>query len=587
MGSIEQTITLIRHGEAQHNVHPPETHDIPDPHLTPRGREQCERLRVELAAKDVLTQEFPELDFSRCAKDPIFPRKEGIYAADLSALQQRAQFARQILRERPERRIAVVCHGAFIRFLQGLDPTNYRTLTADQVFGNCEWRTYRFEADQLVEVEASRTAGDKVTVQEEWQHVQAPLLISMTRKTIYLIRHGEAEHNVNFPASHSIHDPHLTVKGREQCVQLQEKLRKEGYAFDLICVSVLRRALETLQIGLAEQLVPLEGKVNNVLVMPELQGITDAPCDTSVSLSELQREFPRLDFSRCATDQDWPTKVGKYNPQEFHLKARALAVRQFVAERQESHIAIVGHEGFIRFLLGIDTLDYTQLTPQHIFGNCEVRQFTFDSADPSLGAQVRHKVTLPDLPYDYNALEPSISGEIMKLHHTKHHQTYVTNYNAAEEKLAAAVKNSDLREQIALQAAIKFNGGGHLNHSIFWTNLAPKSQGGGEAPKGALATAINEQWGSLEAFKEKFNAALAGIQGSGWAWLGYNKQTKALEIVTTANQDPLIHLTPVLGIDAWEHAYYLQYKNAKAEYFKAIWDVINWKNVAERYAKAQ
>ncbi|KAI8589913.1 mitochondrial Mn-superoxide dismutase [Geranomyces variabilis] len=205
------------------------------------------------------------------------------------------------------------------------------------------------------------------------------------------------------------------------------------------------------------------------------------------------------------------------------------------------------------------------------------------AAVPAVGA-IRTKYTLPDLPYDYNALEPYISAEIMQLHHSKHHQTYVTGINTAEEKLDNAISKKDLREVISLQQIVKFNGGGHINHSIFWTNLAPQKQGGGEPPKGALANAINSEFGSLEEFQKKFSAQTAAVQGSGWGWLGYNKETKKLEIVTTANQDPLLSHVPLLGIDVWEHAYYLQYKNVRPDYLKAIWSVVNWKNVAERHA---
>eukprot|EP00041_Stephanoeca_diplocostata_P014160 m.254587 g.254587 ORF g.254587 m.254587 type:complete len:230 (-) comp19604_c0_seq2:2688-3377(-) len=197
--------------------------------------------------------------------------------------------------------------------------------------------------------------------------------------------------------------------------------------------------------------------------------------------------------------------------------------------------------------------------------------------------------TLPDLGYDYGALEPVISAEIMETHHSKHHQTYVNGLNAAEEKLAEAVNSGDVSEQIALQSAIKFNGGGHINHSIFWTNLAPTTCGGGALPTGPLLEAIEQEFGSLEGFQEKFNAKTAAVQGSGWGWLGYNKATGRVEIATCANQDPLeatTGLVPLLGVDVWEHAYYLQYKNVRPNYLKAIWDVINWANVAERYAEA-
>jgi Fe-Mn family superoxide dismutase len=133
---------------------------------------------------------------------------------------------------------------------------------------------------------------------------------------------------------------------------------------------------------------------------------------------------------------------------------------------------------------------------------------------------------------------------------------------------------------------INFHGGGHINHSLFWKNLAPPSQGGGEPPKqgGALDNAIKAQYGSLDNLVQLMNAKLAGIQGSGWAWIVKNKDNGALDVITKANQDPVtgVHI-PIVGIDAWEHAYYLQYKNVKADYFKAIWNVVNWNEAERRY----
>ncbi|KIW77319.1 hypothetical protein AYO21_10393 [Fonsecaea monophora] len=198
---------------------------------------------------------------------------------------------------------------------------------------------------------------------------------------------------------------------------------------------------------------------------------------------------------------------------------------------------------------------------------------------------IRTKATLPDLSYDYGALEPAISGKIMELHHSKHHQTYVNSYNDAADKYAAAEAKDDIAAKIALQPLINFHGGGHVNHSLFWENLAPKNSGGGEPPSGELAKVIDTTYGSLEELKKKFNAALAGIQGSGWAWLVKDTQTGNISIQTYANQDPVVgRYKPLLGVDAWEHAYYLQYQNRKAEYFSAIWDVINWKAAEKRFA---
>jgi Fe-Mn family superoxide dismutase len=185
---------------------------------------------------------------------------------------------------------------------------------------------------------------------------------------------------------------------------------------------------------------------------------------------------------------------------------------------------------------------------------------------------------------DYGALEPAISGKIMELHHSKHHQTYVTSLNNFSEQISEAAAKSDYASQIALQPLINFHGGGHINHTLFWENLAPTSQGGGEPPSGALAKSIDESFGGLEKLKGEFNKALAGVQGSGWAWLVQDKTTGSIGIKTYANQDPVVgQFAPLLGIDAWEHAYYLQYQNRKAEYFSAIWDVINWKAAEKRY----
>ena len=199
------------------------------------------------------------------------------------------------------------------------------------------------------------------------------------------------------------------------------------------------------------------------------------------------------------------------------------------------------------------------------------------------------KYELPPLPYDFSALEPVISGQIMELHYTKHHQAYVNNLNAALEKYVDAEKKKDVAEMIALQSAIKFNGGGHVNHSIFWTNLAPPSKGGGEPPQGELAKAIKENFGSLEKLIEILSSKSVAVQGSGWGWLGYDKSKSELVIATCANQDPLSTLgyTPLLGIDVWEHAYYLQYKNVRGDYVKNIWKIVNWHNVGERFLKAK
>ncbi len=178
----------------------------------------------------------------------------------------------------------------------------------------------------------------------------------------------------------------------------------------------------------------------------------------------------------------------------------------------------------------------------------------------------KSKHTLPDLPYDYNALEPFISAEIMQLHHQKHHQAYVTNLNVFEEKLDAAMSKKDITSQISMQGALKFNGGGHIKFELTYITLVIPFFGRIlnlqemvevncarvlflVNARGNLADLINRDFGSLEQFKSIFATQAAGVQGSGWGWLGYNNSTKRLEIATTANQDPLLHLTPLLGVD--------------------------------------
>ncbi|KAF3493411.1 PREDICTED: superoxide dismutase [Mn] 2, mitochondrial [Brassica oleracea var. oleracea] len=197
--------------------------------------------------------------------------------------------------------------------------------------------------------------------------------------------------------------------------------------------------------------------------------------------------------------------------------------------------------------------------------------------------------SLPDLPYAYDALEPAISEEIMRLHHQKHHQTYVTNYNKALEHLRSALADGDHSSVVKLQSQIKFNGGGHVNHAIFWKNLAPVHEGGGKPPHDPLSSAIDAHFGSLEELMQKMNTEGAAVQGSGWVWFGLDKELKRLVVETTANQDPLVtkgsHLVPLVGIDVWEHAYYPQYKNARAEYLKNIWTVINWKYASDIFVK--
>ncbi|UYG15934.1 superoxide dismutase [Brachybacterium huguangmaarense] len=194
--------------------------------------------------------------------------------------------------------------------------------------------------------------------------------------------------------------------------------------------------------------------------------------------------------------------------------------------------------------------------------------------------------TLPDLPYDYSALEPAISGKIMELHHDKHHATYVKGANTALEKLAAARESGDFGTINQLSKDLAFNLGGHVNHSIFWTNLSPE---GGDKPEGELAAAIDDQFGSFDKFRDQFSAAALGIQGSGWAILAFDSIAKNLVIEQFYDQQNGIPVAtvPLFQLDMWEHAFYLDYQNVKADYVKAIWNIVNWKNVAERFENAR
>lgn len=198
---------------------------------------------------------------------------------------------------------------------------------------------------------------------------------------------------------------------------------------------------------------------------------------------------------------------------------------------------------------------------------------------------------LPALPYPNNALEPYIDEQTMMIHHDRHHATYVNNLNKAIEG-HPELASKTIEELISdldsvpenIRTAVRNNGGGHANHSLFWQILSPN--GGGE-PKGALAEAINNELGGFEKFKEDFSAAAAGRFGSGWAWLSVTKDGK-LEMSSTPNQDsPLMEgKTPILGLDVWEHAYYLKYQNKRPDYIAAFWNVVNWDEVGRRYEEA-
>jgi len=194
--------------------------------------------------------------------------------------------------------------------------------------------------------------------------------------------------------------------------------------------------------------------------------------------------------------------------------------------------------------------------------------------------------TLPDLPYDYSALEPSISGTIMELHHDKHHQAYVTGANTAVAKLAEARDSDDLGAINKLEKDLAFNLAGHVNHSVFWTNMSPD---GGDKPTGELASAIDEFFGSFDKFRAQFAAAALGIQGSGWSILAWDSlgQRLIIEQLYDHQNNLATASVPLLMLDMWEHAFYLDYRNVKADYVKAFWNIVNWENVQRRFVAAR
>ncbi|MBO0811412.1 MAG: superoxide dismutase [Microlunatus sp.] len=192
---------------------------------------------------------------------------------------------------------------------------------------------------------------------------------------------------------------------------------------------------------------------------------------------------------------------------------------------------------------------------------------------------------LPDLPYDYAALEPHISGKIMELHHDKHHATYVAGANTALDQLAEARDKNTFGTVGGLEKNLAFNLGGHINHSVFWPNLSPD---GGDKPTGDLAAAIEEYFGSFDGFRAHFEATANSIQGSGWAMLVYDTLGSRLNIVQLYDQQgnlPLAQI-PIVLLDMWEHAFYLQYQNVKADYVKAWWNVVNWADAQTRFTAA-
>ncbi|MFT4233023.1 MAG: superoxide dismutase [Leucobacter sp.] len=194
--------------------------------------------------------------------------------------------------------------------------------------------------------------------------------------------------------------------------------------------------------------------------------------------------------------------------------------------------------------------------------------------------------SLPELPYDYAALEPHISGKIMQLHHDKHHQAYVTGANTALEQLAEARDAENLGAVNKLEKDLAFNVGGHVNHTVFWNNLSPE---GGERPEGELAAAIDEYFGSFEKFQAHFTATALGVQGSGWAVLAWDALGQRPNIVQLFDQQGNLPAgtVPLLMLDVWEHAYYLDYLNVRADYVKAFWNIANWQDVAKRFETAR
>ena len=193
--------------------------------------------------------------------------------------------------------------------------------------------------------------------------------------------------------------------------------------------------------------------------------------------------------------------------------------------------------------------------------------------------------TLPELDYDYSALEPHISGQITELHHRKHHATYVAGANSALDKLEEAREKGDQSLIFLNEKNLAFHLGGHVNHSIWWKNLSPN---GGGNPEGELAAAIDDQFGSFDNFRAQFTAAANGLQGSGWAVLGYDTLGKKLLTFQLYDQQANVPLTiiPLLQVDMWEHAFYLQYKNVKTDYITAFWNVVNWPDVQARFERA-
>lgn len=195
-------------------------------------------------------------------------------------------------------------------------------------------------------------------------------------------------------------------------------------------------------------------------------------------------------------------------------------------------------------------------------------------------------LSLKHLPFEMGALEPVISGKLMEFHYSKHHRTYVNNLNKLMEQAHEAALNKDVKASIKIQQALKFNGGGHLNHEFYWDTLCAPVDSCRPETGSRLEQYISHTWGDMDTFQSRFMAVTASVQGSGWGWLAYHKKTNRLKLKVTLNQDQLsdhsTYYVPLLTMDVWEHAYYLDYKNARPVYLQEMWKVVNWQKVAER-----
>ena len=263
----------------------------------------------------------------------------------------------------------------------------------------------------------------------------------------------------------------------------------------------------------------------------------------------------------------------------------------------------------VEYVRSID--DWGRFFKSVLFGGEVFASARFFQRIESYNFRLIMKFELPKLPYAYDVLEPFIDARTMEIHHTKHHQAYVTKLNDALAKYPSFAEVTEGKAELEalevllkelnsapedIRGAVRNHGGGHFNHSLFWKIMASPKNVGGVRPSGELAAAINGDFGSFEKFKEMFSVAAGGIFGSGWAWLaaegvmGQESRVKSvkLQIITTPNQDSPISqgLKPILGLDVWEHAYYLKYQNRRSEYIDAWWSVVNWEEVAKRYGTA-